>query len=475
MSGLDSYAHPGQEHPSAPTPNRPMRPIKTLPLLTILAASLPAQWQLMNTPTNPTQRRAGAMAFHEGTNKMVMYGGLSATPSQALADTWTYNGTWVATAATAPPRWGHRIVSDPSNNVLVTFGGRSPTINSLSNETLEWNGSSWSPVVTANAPSPRFLYGMCYDSARGVVVLFGGRNLSGPNNETWEFDGTDWTQKLTVNAPLAREEMGMVFDASRNRTVLFGGCDESISAIYGDTWEFDGNDWVEVTPAVSPSPRFRGMMEYDSGRSRVVYYGGFDGTNTLTETHEFAGNDWELQAIVAVPTVETEALSGYDSTRKRLVLFGGFGGSFLDETWEYAGDTSGTFTLYGSGCDTANGTPGLSGSVPNIGTTLSLSFDNLGAAQGLLVALGVSNTQWNALPLPLDLAAIGLPGCGLVASPDLIEFVQVTGGTAGYGVPIPNQVTLVGFQLYCQGIVLDIVPSLTFYGASRGGRAVIGQ
>lgn len=452
-----------------------MRFIKTLPLLTILAASLPAQWQLMTTATNPSQRRAGGMAFHEATNRMVMYGGLSATPSQVLADTWTYNGTWLATTATAPPRWGHRIVSNTSSNLLVTFGGRSPTINSLSSETIQWDGSSWTPLATANAPSPRFLYGMCYDAQRNVVVLFGGRNLSGPNNETWEFDGTDWTQKVTLNAPLAREEMGMVYDTSRNRTVLFGGCDESIGAIYGDTWEFDGNDWVEMTPATSPTPRFRGMMEYDSGRSRVVYYGGFDGTNALTETHEYAGNDWALQPIVVVPTTETEALSGYDSNRSRFVIFGGFGGSFLDETWEYAGDTNGTFTLYGTGCDTASGTPALSGSVPNIGGTLQLNFTNLGATQGLVVALGLSNTQWNALPLPLDLAGIGLPGCGLLASPDLLEFTPVTGGLAQYNLAIPTQATLVGTQLYCQGVVLDLVPDLLFYGATRGGRAVIGQ
>lgn len=475
MSGLDSYAQPGQEHPSAPLPNRPMRPIKLIPLLTLFAASLPAQWQLMTTPVKPSSRRAGAMAFHEATNRIVLYGGLSATPSQVLSDTWTYNGTWTLSPATAPARWGHRIVSNTTSNRLITFGGRSPTINSLSNETMQWSGSSWTAMPTTGAPSARFLYGMCYDSQRDVVVLFGGRNLTGPNNETWELSGSTWTQVATVNSPLPREEMGMVYDASLGRTILFGGCDESIGAIYGDTWQYDGTNWIQAAPAVSPTPRFRGMMEYDSKRSRSIYYGGFDGLLSQTETYEYSGGNWVLSSQITVPTPTTEALSGYDSLRKRFVIFGGFGGSFLDETWELTGDTGGTFNLYGSGCDTANGTPGLTGTTPNIGSTLNLGFSNLGSAQTVVVVLGLSDTLWNGLPLPLDLGGVGLPGCGLLASADALDLALASNGLALYGFPIPNQINLVNLPLYCQGVVTDFVPTLTFLGATRGGRAVIGQ
>ena len=452
-----------------------MRSTQLIPLLTIFAASLPAQWQLIATTQNPSQRRAGAMAFHENSNRVVLYGGLAASPSQILSDTWTYNGSWSTTTGSAPPRWGHRIVSNTASQRLVTFGGRSPTITNLSNDTMEWTGSTWIPVTTANAPSPRFLYGMCYDSQRGVVVLFGGRDLANPNNETWEFDGTDWTQRITANAPLPREEMGMVYDASLGRTILFGGCDESTGAIYGDTWQYDGNDWIEVTPAQSPTARFRGSMEYDSNRSRTVYYGGFDGTSSLTETWEYAGGDWVLSGQATTPNPSTECFSAYDAQRSRLVIFGGFGGSFLDETWELTGDTGGTFTLYGTGCDTAFGPVGFTGSEPNIGTTLDLSFSNLGAAQTVIVVFGLSNSTWNGLPLPLDLNSVGLPGCDLLASPDALDVTLASGGSAQYGFAIPNQVNLINLALYCQGVVTDFVPSLAFLGTSRGGRAILGQ
>ena len=80
----------------------------------------------------------------------------------------------------------------------------------------------------------------------------------------------------------------MVYDASLRRVVLFGGQDQSTSAIYNDTWFYDGANWQPVAPASSPTPRYRMASAYDSVRLRTVLYGGFDGTNVLTDTYEFS-------------------------------------------------------------------------------------------------------------------------------------------------------------------------------------------
>lgn len=417
------------------------------------------------------------MAFHPGTNRLIMYGGLSSTPSQSLSDTWAFTTTWtqLSPGGGAPPRWGHQMVTNTATGNIITFGGRSPTIAGLSNDTMEWNGTAWSTVPAPNKPSARFLYGMSYDSARNVVVLFGGRSNAGASNETWEFNGITWSQVPTLNAPAPREEMGMVYDASRNRTIVFGGCDEGISAIYGDTWEYNGSDWVEVTPTASPTPRFRGMMEYDSNRSRTVYFGGYDGTIQRTETWEYGGDQWvQIPSGLNVPTSLTEMAAGYDPSRSKLTMFGGFGTTFNNDTWQYTGDTSGTFTLYGTGCDTSTGPIGLSGTVPNIGSTLSLTYSNLGTAPAIVVVLGLSDQSWSGLPLPLDLAIIGLTGCNLLASGDFLEVALATAGSATYDVPIPANSALVNQSIYCQGITIQL-PPLTFTGTSRGGRALIGQ
>jgi len=454
-----------------------MRSIKLLPLLAVATATLPAQW-VQQSPTNsPSPRRSGAAAFDPIANRVLIYGGLTASPSQSLDEMWGYNGQWTQiTPVGASPRWGHQMVTDTALNRVITFGGRAPTITALANDTRAWTGTAWQEIVTANAPSPRFLYGMAYDSARDRVVLFGGRDGFAPNNETWEFDGTNWTQILTANAPAAREEMGFVFDQSLGRVVMFGGCDESTQSIYGDTWWYDGVDWSEVTPANSPTPRFRGTMIYDSARARSVYYGGFDGTTILQDTLEYSGGEWSTVPPAGTnPPNGTEALAAYDPQRQKYVLFGGFGGTFSGDTWEFTGNTDGVFSLYGAACDLASGTPGLTGSTPNINSSANISATNLGTSTGAVFVLGLSDTVFNGLPLPLDLAVIGLPGCGLLASGDLLELVLAAGGSADYVLNIPNQGNLVGQSVYVQAIAFEINPGLVFLGATRGGRALIGQ
>jgi len=54
-----------------------------------------------------------------------------------------------------------------------------------------------------------------------------------------------------------------------------------------DTWEWDGSQWVQRTPATSPPPRWGGhAMAYDSLRGRVVLFGGSNGYNS------YLGDTW---------------------------------------------------------------------------------------------------------------------------------------------------------------------------------------
>ena len=76
---------------------------------------------------------------------------------------------------------------------------------------------------------------MAYDEARQRTVLFGG--LVG-GDETWEWDGTNWTQLKPTVSPSSRMHHAMVYDSKRGRTVLFGG-----TAGGDETWEWDGKNW----------------------------------------------------------------------------------------------------------------------------------------------------------------------------------------------------------------------------------------
>jgi hypothetical protein len=55
-------------------------------------------------------------------------------------------------------------------------------------DTWEWDGNEWKYRMPLHKPAARFWHTMAYDSAREVVVLFGGgeHGLGGLGN-TWEY------------------------------------------------------------------------------------------------------------------------------------------------------------------------------------------------------------------------------------------------------------------------------------------------
>jgi hypothetical protein len=60
-------------------------------------------------------------------------------------------------------------------------------------------------------------------------------------------------------------------------TVLFGGTDVFNSRVpvepLGDTWTWDGSQWVQQHPAVRPPGRSAAIMVYDSARETTVLFG----------------------------------------------------------------------------------------------------------------------------------------------------------------------------------------------------------
>ena len=81
-----------------------------------------------------------------------------------------------------------------------------------------------------------------------------------------------WTDHTPANPP-ARDAHAMAYDSARGRVVMFGGYD---GGVFGDTWEWDGNNWRRRTPLSSPAARSAPALAYDSARGRVVLFGGRD-------------------------------------------------------------------------------------------------------------------------------------------------------------------------------------------------------
>src|SRR6266496_2944326 len=72
-------------------------------------------------------------------------------------------------------------------------------------------GADGALVFYAPPPS-RHGHAMVYDAVRQRVVLFGGLSSSGnSSNDTWEYDGTTWTQRTPGTSPSARQNHAMVY------------------------------------------------------------------------------------------------------------------------------------------------------------------------------------------------------------------------------------------------------------------------
>jgi len=169
---------------------------------------------------------------------------------------------------------------------------------------------------------------MAFDSQRGVTVLFGGRVPSGSwFSDTWEWNVVDWTPRAPTTSPAERYGSAMAYDARRGVAVLFGGyaINSLGSARASDTWEWDGTDWTEVTPASSPvSPRYYHAMAYDPAVGQVMLHGGIGEFGAVGDAWFWNGSAWApvLPTTEAPPPRGHQALA-YDGTRRAALLFGG--------------------------------------------------------------------------------------------------------------------------------------------------------
>jgi hypothetical protein len=206
---------------------------------------------------------------------------------------------------------------------------------------LPAQGQVWSQQFPVVSPPARFEHSMAFDSMRGRTVLFGG--ASGPwvtiLGDTWEWDGSDWQQRTPASTPSPRAAP-MAYDSQRHRVVLFGGWQGDNYPLLADTWEWDGTQWIPRFSAHFPSARGGAAMAFDSQRGRTLLFGGMLTGGTLAaETWEWDGIDW-VQRFVPSPPARWAPAMAYDSNRGRSVLFGGLGTSTdLNDTWEWDGTT----------------------------------------------------------------------------------------------------------------------------------------
>ncbi len=297
--------------------------------------------------TSPGAREGAAMAYVPESGAVILFGGLA--HNRSLADTWEFrNGTWTDLTPnltiSPPARYKAIFEEDPADHGALLFGGNAGTL--YRNDTWLWNGSAWSRLVTASAPSAREDAAAAYDAADGYLMLFGGEAFAGNFlNDTWAFQNGSWSNltALVGAAPPAREAGAAAFDAVDGYVLLFSGKGTS-SNLLNDTWTYKAGHWTNLTAtlALAPPGRESLNMVYDSVDGYVLLYGGFHYPNSLSDEWRFTGGAWSSLTLSATPPPREDAAMAYDPapTLPYVVLFGGrttplANGTLLNDTWSY--------------------------------------------------------------------------------------------------------------------------------------------
>ncbi|HEY6193594.1 MAG TPA: T9SS type A sorting domain-containing protein [Candidatus Eisenbacteria bacterium] len=274
-----------------------------------VAGDPPVWSNITFTGTVPGARHTPQWGYDAARNRVLMFGGYGSHypgyPYAYLDDVWELDldGTphWreLFPAGQAPSgRLAGAAVFDPIRQRFVGFGG---TIGvPVDTWSLNLQGQANWELVPTNGAAPKGGYGMTsvYDARGDRLLMFGGSindNYYYANNDVWELDlhgNPTWHLVVTAGTPpQARRSGTAIWDPLRNRMVIYGGFDAIpySDQFLPDTWALDFNTatptWTQLVPAgTTPVGRADNAAVYDPIHDRMIFYGGWDGNNMLSDT-----------------------------------------------------------------------------------------------------------------------------------------------------------------------------------------------
>jgi beta propeller repeat protein len=323
------------------------------------------KWLQKSSHILPPPRERHSMTYDSFYKKIVLFGGSHSSSPYRASDTWLFDiesNTWLEKKPLVNPsaRYGHSMVYDSSNKITVLFGGWDGTYD---NETWIYYifNNTWLKVRQGSTPgadpSARYGHSMVYDSTNNLVILFGGKDSSGYNYDTWVYNSTanNWTKKrdgIPPSDPDPRMYGDMVYDLNNTKTILFGGYDGS-NYMY-DTWVYDylGNNWIQksiggVEGVDKPNGRYGHTMVYDSFRNKTILYGGTYSDAELgvdpkpyysdTWIYDYNTDTWSKKYPSNSPMGLKHHSMVFDSLNQRIIIFGGllFKNYRTASTWAY--------------------------------------------------------------------------------------------------------------------------------------------
>jgi len=265
-----------------------------------------------------------------------------AVPLEAQTLSWVQLGYSSAPSA----RENAGMAYDENTHSMVLFGGDG---DGILGDTWTWNGT-WHAMLPATSPAPRQGPAIAFDRAAGNIVLFGGSptvpvGKGTAFGDTWTWDGINWTQQFPPVSPPARVWSSMVYVPAAGTVLLFSGTNSPDGDdCFDDTWAWNGitKTWTQLHPAAHPPGRTMNQLVYDGTTHTVVLFGGVTaGLTDLADTWTWDGINWAQQSPASNPGPRNGPVLTYDDSLHAVVLFGGAIGPCcsdnLNDTWTWNG------------------------------------------------------------------------------------------------------------------------------------------
>jgi hypothetical protein len=193
----------------------------------------------------------------------------------------------VTVSSAAPTgRWGHVAASLDDQRALV-FGGTGSGVENVVHDDL-WlfdasdEPPSFVPMAVTAGPAPRYCGCAVYDPERDIVMVVGGRDLTGPlAAETWELDMAQqtWSQVAMESSPPGSIGCATVRSSKNGAIYAFGG--GGAGGFDDGTYRYDSStrEWIALDIA-GPQARYDAVMRESPDGSLLLFGGANMGAST---------------------------------------------------------------------------------------------------------------------------------------------------------------------------------------------------
>ncbi|MDE1821910.1 MAG: hypothetical protein KGJ23_13900 [Euryarchaeota archaeon] len=279
-------------------------------------------WTQLSPSTSPAARYYSMMFNDWGDSYVLLFGGVSGTT--VFPDTWKFSGgSWTRLqggSGTHPSGRYWAMMADEvqsSTQDVLLFGGRNTSTNPAYGDTWTYHAGTWTQHTQALGtlrckPCPVARYGAAITpdvdlNGSDGLLMFGGQDVNNHYlGDTFGFDylHATWFQFFTPSAgtPTARSHPSLQFNAwyfglggGDGGAILTGGV--MGSTVFGESWVFNGNVWIQVCPAsgtgaCSMGSRWSASITfYGINPTYVLVFGGCS-TSSCTRLND----DWKYTA-----------------------------------------------------------------------------------------------------------------------------------------------------------------------------------